>query len=111
MRSTWLLSGTLVALAIATPGTGIAQQQPIQIQVPPLQQRDSAVMTLHANARAVLLDVVVTDGHGHAVHNLKPDNFQVFENGDPQTIASLEEHHAPTAADLASQPKLPTLGP
>jgi len=82
---------------------------PIQIQVPP--QQDTGVLTLHANSRAVLLDVVVTDGHGHAVHGLKPENFRVFEDGKPQVIASLEEHHPPTATELASEPKLPPLGP
>ena len=73
------------------------------------QQSQPGVLTLHANARAVLLDVVVTDGHGHPVHNLKPDDFRVSEDGQLQTIASLEEHHA--ATNLAALPALPPLGP
>jgi VWFA-related protein len=88
--------------------------QPIQIQVPPQPQAPpqlNQMVTLHANARAVLLDVVVTDGHGHPVHGLKAENFRITEDGQPQTVASLEEHHAPAATDLANQPKLKDLGP
>ena len=73
------------------------------------QSSQPGVLTLHANARAVLLDVVVTDGHGHPIHNLKSNDFRVFEDGELQTIASLEQHHA--ATNLAVQPTLPPLGP
>ena len=56
------------------------------------------ITTLHAtNARAVLLDVVVTDGHGHPVPNLTPQAFHIFEDDKPQTVISLEEHHAADA--------------
>jgi VWFA-related protein len=82
---------------------------PIQIQVPPLEQRDQ-IVTLQAHARAVLVDVVITDGHGHAVHGLKAEDFQILEDGKPQTIVSMEEHHAPTAAELAGAPKMRSLG-
>ena len=100
-----------VLCTLTLVGTAVAQQPPVQIQVPVQQHHDQAVMTLHANARAVLLDVVVTDGHGHAVHDLKPDNFRIYEDGALQTVASLEEHHTPTPADLAALPPLPALAP
>jgi VWFA-related protein len=83
--------------------------EPIQIQLPPRPQEQ--ILTLKANARAVLLDVVVTDGHGHAVHGLTAQDFQIFEDGQPQAVASLEEHHAPTATQLAAMPKPRDLGP
>jgi VWFA-related protein len=77
----------------------------------PAQQSSPGVLTLHANARAVLLDVVVTDSHGHAVHNLKPEDFRIFEDGSLQDVASLEEHHPQTAAEIASEAPAPSLGP
>ena len=73
------------------------------------QQPQPRVLTLYANSRAVLLDVVVTDSHGHPIHNLKSDDFRVFEDGKLQAVSSLEEHHPGTR--LAVQPALPPLGP
>ena len=86
-------------------------QQPSPTPAPPLQPRTSAVLTLKANARAVLLDVVVTDSKGHPVHGLTIQNFHLFEDGKPQTITSLDEHHPLSAAELAGQPRPPALGP
>ena len=36
----------------------------------------------------VLVPVIVRDGHGRAVGNLTRDDFQLFDRGKPQTIAS-----------------------
>ena len=95
------------ALSLVCVAAAYAQQP----APPPLQQRSSGVLTLKANARAVLLDVVVTDSKGHPVHGLTAQNFQLLEDGKPQTITSLEEHHPLSAAELASQPKPPALAP
>ena len=46
--------------------------------------------TLKVNARLVVLDIVVTDKSGHSVDNLTQKDFQVFEEGKPQRIRSLE---------------------
>jgi VWFA-related protein len=42
-----------------------------------------------AASEEVLLDVVVRDKKGHVVKDLKSDNFQVFDNGEPKEIKSL----------------------
>jgi VWFA-related protein len=104
-----MLSGTAFAQqpAAQQPAQN-PQQPPVQIQVPPLQRRDP-ILTLHAESRAVLLDVVVTDGHGNPVHNLQPGDFRIIEDGETQTVASLEEHHPPDPAKIAAEPKLPAL--
>jgi VWFA-related protein len=36
----------------------------------------------------VLLDVVVRDKKGHRVDELKPEDFQIFDNGEPKKITS-----------------------
>jgi len=110
MQRMWLLPIAVGALALGPATFAVSQKSPVQIQVPPLQSRDQGVLTLHANSRAVLLDVVVTDSKGHAIHGLKPQDFQIFEDGQPQAVASLEEHHAPSPAEIANQPRLPDLG-
>jgi VWFA-related protein len=65
--------------------------------VPPLQHRNQNVNqeefpVIHAEARLVVLDVVVTDGKGHPVTGLKPGGFTLLEDGTPQTLKSFEEH-------------------
>ncbi len=61
------------------------------------QQPPAPLPTLQANARAVLIDVVVTDAHGHAIHGLTRQDFQVIEDGAEQRVSSLEETHPPAA--------------
>jgi VWFA-related protein len=54
--------------------------------------------TLQAHTRVVLTDVTVTDKQGNPVHGLKASEFQVFDNKNPQEIASFEEHHRDDSA-------------
>jgi VWFA-related protein len=46
---------------------------------------------LHANANLVLVDVVVTDRQGNAVHGLEQRGFHLFENGHEQEISVFSE--------------------
>jgi VWFA-related protein len=48
--------------------------------------------TFKANVRVVLVDVVVTAGKNEPVPGLDKKDFEVFEDGRPQTIATFEEH-------------------
>src|SRR5579872_2556069 len=48
--------------------------------------------TFNAKVRVVLVDVVVTSGKDEPVPGLTKKDFQVLEDGKPQTIASFEEH-------------------
>jgi VWFA-related protein len=65
------------------------------------------VPTIKANARLALVDVVVTNGKGGAVTGLHKEDFEVLEDGKPQTISTFEEHHGAPP----TQVKLPTLPP
>lgn len=53
---------------------------------------DSDQTTFHASVRRVLVDVVVTNGQDQPVTGLPKENFQVFEDGKPQPLASFDEH-------------------
>src|SRR5262249_34935366 len=44
--------------------------------------------TVKTAGEEVLLDVVVRDKKGHAINDLKPEDFRVFENGEPKKITS-----------------------
>lgn len=48
----------------------------------------------------VPLSVVVTDKHGKLVRGLKAENFQVLENGVPQTISTFNEEDRPLTIGL-----------
>jgi VWFA-related protein len=55
----------------------------LQAQVPA-----SPLSSVQARTQEVLLDVVVRDKKGRAVTDLKPDDFQILDNGDPRPIKS-----------------------
>lgn len=62
--------------------------------------------TLKVTSRAVVEDVVVTDGHGNPVRGLPPSAFTLTEQGKPQVITFFEEHRGGRIAPVAA-PKLP----
>jgi VWFA-related protein len=66
-----------------------------------------AVPTVKSNVRLVLVDVVVTNSKGNAVTGLHTEDFEVLEDGKPQTISTFEEHHGAPPTQI----KLPTLPP
>ena len=62
----------------------------ISIEVQAQQSQQTVAPTpspaIKTSVNEVLVPVVVRDGQGHAVGNLTKDDFQVFDNGKPQTI-------------------------
>jgi VWFA-related protein len=62
--------------------------------------------TFRANVRRVLVDVVVTNAKDEPVTGLPREDFQVFEDGQLQTLASFDEH-AGLPDMSALQTKLP----
>jgi len=72
--------GLWAAAVAVCLGPAIGAQQP---QTPP-----ASGGVVKAATEEVLLDVVVRDKKGHAVNDLKPEDFQVFDNGEPKKIKS-----------------------
>jgi VWFA-related protein len=67
----------------------------------------NAVATIKSKVRLVLVDVVVTNGKGDAVTGLHKQDFEVLEDGKPQTISTFEEHHGAPPTQI----KVPPLPP
>jgi len=68
------------------------------------------VSVIKANTHAVVVDVVVTKGSGEAVPALHKEDFQVNEDGKPQTIDFFEEHTT-KALPPSAPPPLPKMPP
>src|SRR5580698_7449489 len=62
-----------------------------------------------ANARTVVLDVVVTGRDGKPLEGLRKEDFAVAEDGHPQAITFFKENTGthPLAASQANLPPLP----
>jgi VWFA-related protein len=84
---------------------------PAQDAVPALQQRGPQPPTLTITSREVLLDVVVADKEGHPISGLAASDFAVTEDGEPQHIAHLQEHHPMEAEELDKLKAAPALPP
>jgi len=77
--------GSLAAFVAASLGLAVYAQQP--------QTPSAAEPAIRAAAEEVLLDVVVRDKKGHRVDDLKPEDFQIFDNGEPKKITSFRLVH------------------
>jgi VWFA-related protein len=79
----------------------------LQAQNPPSDSPQPPVFK--TNARAVVVDVVVTKGNDEPVPALHKQDFQIIEDGKPQTIDYFEEHTAKTLPPgaLPPLPKMP----
>ncbi|HWP99960.1 MAG TPA: VWA domain-containing protein, partial [Vicinamibacterales bacterium] len=84
-----VLAGALVAPGSA--GTGAPRQQPPPegqaAQPPPDQPRPPII---RRGINYVSVDIIVTDRQGNPVTDLKPEDFEISEEGERQTIESFE---------------------
>src|SRR6266699_2805215 len=78
-RSNCLLWLGCAAIATTLGAPAYAQQS---------QSSDTQAPAIRAKSEEVLLDVVVRDKKGRAVNDLKPEAFQIFDNGEPKQITS-----------------------
>jgi VWFA-related protein len=103
--------GLAIALICATLASCLratGQQAPAPANSPP---------TITVNVNRVLIPVVVRDKQGHAVGNLKKEDFQVFDNDKPQPISGfMIESREPQPTKAAGEneslaPRSPTPAP
>ena len=80
MRRSNRLARLCLAAAALISGSVTCAQQP--------ESQESQGAGIKAKTEEVLLDVVVRDKKGHAVNSLKPEDFQIFDNGEPKSINS-----------------------
>lgn len=87
------IGAVMVGMLAGSPAAGFAQQQ-----------SGSGTFTLKVQTDIVLTNVVVRDKKtGEVIKGLKASDFQIFENGKPQTIASFDYQNVDEAAVLKEQ--------
>src|ERR1035438_1923614 len=65
------------SLLLATMAAALAQPQP--------PTPDTVV---RINVNLVEIDAVATDSHGNSIPDLKPSDFEILQDGKPQTITN-----------------------
>ncbi len=98
----------LLAQAPQTPAPQAAKPAPAQQATASNQQ---SPVTLHTQAKLVVVDVVVQDRDHHPVQNLKQQDFALLEANQPQVISSFEEHKGLTAGQAAKFEQIPQMPP
>ncbi len=73
----------------------------------PAQSPPASAPTIKVETRVVLLDVVVTDHKGESIPNLRREDFNIEEDGKPQTLSAFDEHSRHNALPV----NLPALPP
>ena len=63
-------------------------------------EKSNNIYTLHENVDEVLLNCTLVDEKGQTITNLGPQNFRVWEDGVPQTIASFERRDVPVSMGI-----------
>jgi VWFA-related protein len=81
---------------------GFSQDKASTTPQPDVLQSDKV---LRANTRLVVVDVVATDSNNQTLTGLKPEDFNLLENGRPQKISNFS-FRAPNAKQLPP-PQLP----
>jgi VWFA-related protein len=86
MNSRTRLAAPLAALLAVSAGAILAHGQAPQSTPPP--QGDTPAPTFKAQVEYVEVDALVADEQGNFVRGLTKEDFQVFEDGKPQTIST-----------------------
>jgi hypothetical protein len=93
-----------ITCAVAWTGTGAARvQSPRSTQ----NQQPTPPATIRVRVRLIPVDVIVTDDRDRPVVDLKKEDFQIFENGQPQEIRHFSVQSLTAAAAKSGPP--PTL--
>lgn len=95
-----LLCASLADVGAYSP---IQSSAPDSSTAPEMSSRDTSA-TFQTKVNLVLIPVVVRDSQGHAVGNLKQENFQLFDKGKPQIISKFSVEKSGGLAIEAEKP-------
>lgn len=77
------------------------------------QEQPPAKLVESIDVRVINIDVVVTDRKGNRIKGLKPQDFEIYENGTPKTVSNFYEVDTakPAAAPKAKPAPVPAPAP
>lgn len=93
-----ILCMVLLVGSVSAQAQDPAQQNPAPNSAPAADSKENTVelashdepATFKVNVKLVVVRAVVRDAQGHAVGNLRKEDFQIFDKGKPQTITQFE---------------------
>jgi len=91
-------AGVLMSFVALVLGSGQPLFRPASAQSPPAQAQDDDVVRV--NTDLVVLNATVLDKAGKFVPGLKSTDFQIFEDGTEQKLASFTAEETPFAAAI-----------
>lgn len=97
------LVASIAALAVAI---GVFPQVPV---TKPTPEEDSAVVKI--STELIQIDVSVTDKNGKTVPGLTVEDFEVFENGEKQTLSSTNFVYRAVGSGKPGEPRTGAIGP
>ena len=91
------------------PATNSVSQPETKQNSAEVASRDEPA-TFKVNVKLVVVRAVVRDSQGHAIGNLRQDDFQVFDKGKPQVITQFEVEQPGSLAAKARQQSIENSG-
>ena len=95
MFRTFFRALVLLSLFFSRSFPAISQNPPAPV---------SGGVTIKAESRIVVVDVVVVDTHSKTIPGLSKSDFQVLEDGAPQAVSGFEEHKGSVSTELKLPP-------
>lgn len=92
---------------VLTFGVGLSLAGPMVAQQN--SQTSSGQLTFKQTVNRVVVDVVVTDSNGKAVHGLTERDFSIYEDGKPQNILTFDAYSLDSKSGYSA--KLPPMPP
>ncbi len=99
-------AATLQTLPVPKSQPAATPAQPVAVATSAPAPSDPTLPRLKVNVNLVLVSVVLRDSKGHAVGDLKQENFQLFDEGKPQVITqfSLESAASRVPSETSAAP-------
>src|SRR5580658_116451 len=91
------------------PATNSVSQPETKQNSAEVASRDEPA-TFKVNVKLVVVRAVVRDSQGHAIGNLRQEDFQIFDKGKPQVITQFEVEQPGTLAARAHQQSVENSG-